>query len=46
MRAQILKAFGGPENFEFAGIPKPEIRPGTVLVHQPSAGRATRFVAG
>jgi NADPH2:quinone reductase len=32
MRAQILKAFGGPENFEIADIPKPEIRPGTVLV--------------
>ncbi len=40
MRAQILKAFGGPENFELAEIPKPEIRPGTVLVHQPSGGRA------
>jgi NADPH:quinone reductase len=32
MRAQILKAFGGPENFELAEIPKPEVRPGMVLV--------------
>src|SRR5271169_6468698 len=32
MRAQILKAFGGPENLELAEIPKPEVPPGTVLV--------------
>jgi NADPH:quinone reductase len=32
MQAQVLKAFGGPENFELIDIPKPEIRPGMVLV--------------
>lgn len=32
MRAQLLKAVGGPENFELAEVPKPIVRPGTVLV--------------
>jgi NADPH:quinone reductase len=32
MRAQVLKAFGGPESFELTEIPKPEIRPGMVLI--------------
>ena len=32
MRAQILRAFGGPENFELAEIPKPEVQAGMVLV--------------
>jgi NADPH2:quinone reductase len=32
MRAQILTAFGGPENFRLTDIPKPEIRPGMVLI--------------
>ena len=32
MRAVLLKAHGGPENFELADIPRPELRPGTVLV--------------
>jgi NADPH2:quinone reductase len=32
MLAQILKAFGGPENFEIPHIPKPAVRAGTVLV--------------
>ncbi len=32
MRAQVLKGFGGPENFELMDIPEPEIRAGTVLV--------------
>lgn len=32
MRAQILKAYGGPENFALAEIPKPAIEPGKVLI--------------
>jgi NADPH:quinone reductase len=32
MLAQVLTAWGGPENFELTDIPKPEIRPGMVLV--------------
>jgi len=32
MRALVLRAFGGPENFELVDLPMPEIRPGTVLV--------------
>lgn len=32
MRAQILNAHGGPENFEFIEVSRPEVRPGTVLV--------------
>ncbi len=32
MRAQVLTAWGGPENFQLTDIAKPEIRPGTVLV--------------
>jgi NADPH:quinone reductase len=32
MRAQVLKAFGGPENFQLTEIPKPEVRPGMVLI--------------
>tara|TARA_R110001606_G_scaffold399222_2_gene582365 strand:+ start:13796 stop:14782 length:987 start_codon:yes stop_codon:yes gene_type:complete len=32
MKAMIIKQFGGPEKFEMADIPKPEIKPGHVLV--------------
>jgi NADPH2:quinone reductase len=32
MRAQVLKAFGGPENFVFTDVPKPVITPGKVLI--------------
>jgi NADPH:quinone reductase len=32
VRAQLLKQFGGPENFELLDIAKPAVRPGTVLV--------------
>jgi hypothetical protein len=32
MRAQILTAWGGPESFKLTDIPKPDIRPGMVLV--------------
>jgi NADPH:quinone reductase len=32
MRAQILKAYGGPENFALTDIPKPAIEPGKVLI--------------
>ena len=32
MRAQVLNAFGGPENFELIDIPKPMVQPGMLLV--------------
>jgi NADPH:quinone reductase-like Zn-dependent oxidoreductase len=32
MRAQVLSAFGGPENFKLMDIPKPEAKPGMVLI--------------
>jgi NADPH:quinone reductase len=32
MRAQLLKAHGGLENFELVEIVRPDVRPGTVLV--------------
>jgi NADPH2:quinone reductase len=32
MRAQILTAFGGPENFQIQDVPKPELGAGKVLV--------------
>ena len=32
MRAQVLTAFGGPENFKLTEIPKPKVSAGTVLV--------------
>jgi NADPH2:quinone reductase len=32
MRAQILKAFGGPENFVLTDIPTPVIEPGKLLI--------------
>jgi NADPH:quinone reductase len=32
MRGQILRAFGGPENFELTDVPKPAIRPGMALI--------------
>ncbi len=32
MLSQVLTAFGGPENFTLVEMPKPEIRPGMVLV--------------
>lgn len=32
MRAQILTGFGGPEKFQLADVPKPALKPGTVLI--------------
>jgi NADPH:quinone reductase len=32
MRAQLLRQFGGPENFDLVDIAEPPVRPGTVLV--------------
>lgn len=32
MRAQVLTAHGGPENFTMTDLPRPDVRPGTVLV--------------
>ncbi|WP_306591270.1 zinc-dependent alcohol dehydrogenase family protein [Geothrix sp. 21YS21S-4] len=32
MRAQVLTEFGGPERLELRDVPRPEVRPGTVLV--------------
>ncbi len=32
MKALVLTAFGGPENFEMKEIPKPEVREGTLLI--------------
>ena len=32
MKALVLTAFGGPENFELRDIPKPEVRQGTLLI--------------
>ena len=32
MRALVLKAFGGPENFAVQEIPKPAVRSGTLLI--------------
>lgn len=32
MRAQVLGAYGGPENFALTEVPLPELTPGTVLV--------------
>jgi len=32
MRAQILKAYGGPENFGLADIPTPALEPGKLLI--------------
>lgn len=32
MKAMVINKFGGPEVFELADIPKPEVRPGYVLV--------------
>lgn len=32
MKALVLTAFGGPENLEMRKIPKPEVRPGTLLI--------------
>ncbi len=32
MRAQILKAYGGPENFALTEIPTPSIEPGKLLI--------------
>ena len=33
MKAMVIRDFGGPEAFEAAEIPKPDIKPGHVLVH-------------
>lgn len=38
MRAMLLRATGGPENFELADIPVPPLRPGHVLVRVHAAG--------
>jgi len=32
MRALVLKAFGGPENFELTTVPDPQVQPGTVVI--------------
>jgi NADPH:quinone reductase len=32
MKALVLTAFGGPENFELKEIPKPNVRHGTLLI--------------
>jgi NADPH:quinone reductase len=32
VQAQVLRSFGDPSNFELTELPKPEIRPGTVLI--------------
>lgn len=34
MKAQVLTKFGGAENFQLQDIPKPELKPGYVLVKQ------------
>jgi NADPH:quinone reductase-like Zn-dependent oxidoreductase len=46
MRAQVLRAFGGPENFELTDVPKPAIRPGMVLIRVAAAfrGRADEVI--
>ncbi len=46
MRAQVLIAFGGPENFELTEVPKPAIRPGMVLIRVAAAfsGRADEVI--
>lgn len=33
MKAMVIREFGGPEVFELAELPRPEIEPGHVLVH-------------
>ena len=33
MKAMIIREFGGPEVFELAEVPKPEVNPGHVLIH-------------
>jgi NADPH2:quinone reductase len=33
MKAMIIRSFGGPEVFEPADLPRPETRPGHVLIH-------------
>src|SRR3954469_15932565 len=33
MKAQIIRRFGGPEVFETADIPRPEVKPGYVLIN-------------
>jgi len=32
MRALVLRAFGGPENFEVTTLPDPQVQPGTVVI--------------
>ena len=32
MKAQVLRSFGDPSNFELTDCPTPEVRPGTVLI--------------
>src|SRR5262245_66190356 len=32
MHAQVSRALGGPDYLELRDIPKPEVRPGTVLI--------------
>lgn len=34
MKALVLTEFGGPENFQLQAIPRPEVKPGYVLVRQ------------
>lgn len=33
MKAQIIRRFGGPEVFETADIPRPEIKPGHIIIN-------------
>ena len=33
MKAQLLTAFGGPENFRLTEVPKPVVEDGTLLIH-------------
>src|ERR1700722_2359656 len=32
MKAQLLTAFGGPENFQLSEVPKPVVQDGTLLI--------------
>ena len=38
MKAIVIESFGGPEVLKLAEVPKPEVRPGTVLVRTRAAG--------
>jgi hypothetical protein len=34
VKAQVLRSFGDPSNFELTELPKPEAHPGTVLIRR------------